>query len=78
MVELFAARRGPLQELDRAVDGDVFLIARDQEGDRARAVFSRLAAMGGKIAEHRGDAAGDAALHVDRAAAVEEAVFNLA
>src|SRR5215831_5748076 len=78
MIELFAARCGPLQKLDRAVDGDVFLIARDQEGDRAAAVFSRLAAAGGEIAEHRGDAAGDAALHVDSAAAVEEAVFHLA
>ena len=37
-----------------------------------------LAAMVGEILQHGGDAAGDAALHVDGAAAVEEAVLDLA
>ena len=35
MVELLAARRRPLQQLDGAVDGDAFLVAGDQERDRA-------------------------------------------
>jgi len=30
VIEFFAARRRPLQELDGAVDGDVFLVAGDQ------------------------------------------------
>ena len=74
MVEFLAARRHPLQQLDGAVDGDVFLVAGDQERDRA----FWLAAIVGEILQHRGDAAGDAALHVDRAAAVQQAVLHLA
>src|ERR1700761_5621829 len=74
MIEVFAARRSPLQQLDRAVDGDVFLVAGNQEGDRALG----LAAVGGEILQPRSDAAGDAALHVDGAPAVEEAVLYLA
>ena len=35
MVEFFAARGRPLQQLDRAVDRDAFLVAGDQERDRA-------------------------------------------
>src|SRR3954453_9635705 len=65
MVEFLAARGGPLQQLDGAVDGYVFLVAGDQERDRAFAVLARLAAMGGEMVEHRRDAAGNAALHVD-------------
>ena len=42
MVEFLAARRRPLQQLDGAVDGDVFLVAGDQERDRALAVFRGL------------------------------------
>src|SRR6266568_2314555 len=34
--------------------------------------------MGGEMVEHRRDAAGNAALHVDRAAAIEKAVLHLA
>ena len=34
--------------------------------------------MRGQIIQHRGDAAGDAALHVDRAAAVEKTVLDVA
>jgi hypothetical protein len=78
MVEFFAARRRPLQKLDGAVDGDVFLVAGDQERDRALAVIARLAAMRGEMREHGRDAAGDAALHVDRTAAVEKAAPDLA
>src|SRR5262249_55585250 len=78
MIELFAALRRPLQELDRAVDGYVFLVARDQERDRPSTVLLRLAAVVLEIFEHCGDAAGDTALHVDGAATVEEAVFHLA
>ena len=74
MVEFLAARRRPLQQLDGAVDGDVFLVAGDQERDRA----FWLAAIGGEIIQHRGDAAGDAALHVDGAAAVQKAVLDVA
>ena len=36
------------------------------------------AAMGGEIIQHRGDAAGDAALHVDGAAAVQKTVLDVA
>ena len=38
----------------------------------------RLAAIVSEILQHRRDAAGDAALHVDRAAAVEKAVLDVA
>src|SRR6185312_10364876 len=74
MVEFLAAFGAPFQELDGAVDGDVLLVACDQERDRT---FG-LAAVVGEILQHGGDAAGDAALHVDRAAAVEKAVLDLA
>src|SRR5256886_14244041 len=78
MVEFLAARRRPLQQLDRAGDGNVFLVARDQERDRAFAVLARLAAMAGEMTEHRSHAAGNAALHGDRAAATEKTVLHLA
>ena len=78
MIEFLAALSHPLQQLDGAVDRDRFLVAGDQKRDRAFTVFSRLAAVVGEILQHRGDAAGDAALHVDGTAAVEEAVLDLA
>ena len=74
MVEFLAARCRPLQQLDGAVDGDVFLVAGDQERDRPL----WLAVMGREIFQHRGDAAGDAALHVDGAAPVQKAVLDVA
>ena len=37
MVEALAARLGPVEQLHRAVDGRAFLVAGDQEGDRALA-----------------------------------------
>jgi hypothetical protein len=74
MIEFLAALGAPLQQLDGAVDGNVFLVAGDQKRNRA----FWLAAIVGEILQHRGDAAGDAALHVDRAAAIEETVLHLA
>src|SRR5262249_43095597 len=61
-----------------AVDGHVLLVAGDEERDRALAVFFGLAAVISQIIEHRGDTAGDPALHVDRAAAVDKAVLYIA
>lgn len=52
MVERLAALGGPFQELDGAVDGDVFLVAGDQEGDRARTVGARLAVVRGEMLQH--------------------------
>ena len=60
--------------LVRAVDRDAFLVAGDQERDRA----FRLAAIRREMVEHGGDAGRDAAFHVDGAAAVERAVDDLA
>ncbi len=56
-----------------AVDRDALLVAGDQERDRAL----RLAAGGGEMVEHRGKPAGDRALHVDGAAAVQHAVSDV-
>src|ERR1700682_4292571 len=78
MVELLAARRRPLQQLDGAVDGEVLLIAGNQERDRTFAVVSGFAAMGGQILQHRSDTTGNAALHVDSTAAIEKAVLDVA
>src|SRR4029450_324088 len=78
MIEFLAARGRPLHQLDGAVHGNVFLVAGDQERDRAFAVLVRLAAMGSEMVEHRRDAAGNATLHVDGAAAIEKTVLHLA
>ena len=74
VVEFLAALGRPLQQLGRAVDRDAFLVAGDQERDRAL----WLAVMVAEMIEHGGQRAGDAALHVDRAAAVKLAVGHLA
>src|SRR5439155_10633473 len=74
MVEFFAALGRPLQQLHGAVDRDAFLIAGDEERDRA----CRLPAAGAEVIEARRHRASDGALHVDGAAAVERAVENLA
>ena len=74
MIEFLAALGDPLQQFHGAVDGDVFLVAGDQERDRA----FRFAAMVGEILQHRRDTAGDAALHVDGAAAVKKTVLDIA
>ncbi len=73
VIELFSALRRPLQQLYGAVDGDVFLIAGDQERDRA----FRLATVGREIVQYGGNRAGDATLHVHRAAAIEHAVLDV-
>src|SRR3979411_968604 len=65
VIEFLAARRGPLQQFYRAVDRDVFLVAGDQKRDGP----IRLAAIGGEILQHCRDAAGNAPLHVNGAAA---------
>jgi hypothetical protein len=74
VIEFLAARRRPLQQLDGAIDRDAFLVTSDEERDRAL----RLAAVRGQIVERRRHLAGDRALHVDRTAAVEHAVGDLA
>ena len=74
VIEFLAARRRPLQQLHGAVHGDIFLVAGDQERDRT----FRLAAVCGEIFQRRRDAAGDAAFHVDGAAAVKKSVLDVA
>ncbi len=73
VVEFFAALGRPLQQFDRAIDGDALFITGDQKRDRA----FWLAAAGFEIIERGRDGAGNAALHVDRAAAVQEAIPDL-
>ena len=75
MVEFFAALRRPAQQLDGAVDGDALLVAGDEERQRAAL---RLAAVRGQMIERRRDEAGDAAFHVDGAAAVDLLARHLA
>ena len=74
VIEFLAALRRPFQKLHGAVDRDAFLVAGDEERDRAL----RLAAVGCEIVERRCDLARDRALHVDRAAAVEHVARDLA
>ena len=74
MVEGFAALGRPFEQLHRAVHGDAFLVAGDQEGDRPLG----LAAARGEVIERGGQRTGDRALHIDRAAAIERAVGDLA
>ena len=58
----------PFQQLYRAVDRDAFLVAGDEQRERA---FFRLAAVGGKMLERSGDETSDAALHIDCAAPIK-------
>jgi hypothetical protein len=74
MVEALAALGRPLQELDRAVDGDALLVAGDQERDRA----FRSAGARRQVIEAGGHRTGDRALHVDGAAAVEDVAGDVA
>ena len=67
--------RPPIEELDGAVDRDAFLVAGDQQRDRA---FFGLAAIRGEMIERRGDEAGDAAFHIDGAAAVQHVARDFA
>ena len=70
MVESLAPPLRPFQELHRAVDGWPLLVAGDEEPDGAVERPSPPGDESERCREH----AGDAALHVDRAAAVEHAV----
>ena len=65
MIEAFALTKRPVDELDGAVDGRAFLVAGQEEADRAGERSPRDKAQGG------GDGGGDAALHVAGAAAPE-------
>src|SRR5215472_2198934 len=67
MIESFAALGRPFEQLDRAIDRYTFLIAGNQERDRA----SRLAAICGQIVERSRGKAGDPAFHVDGATTVQ-------
>ncbi len=71
MVETLALTKRPVDELDGAVDGRAFLVAGQEEADRAGERSPRDEAQGG------GDRGGDAALHVAGAAAPEFAVGDL-
>ena len=65
VIEGLAALGRPFQELHGAVDRDALFVAGNQQRERAPL---RLAAMRRKMIKGGGDKAGDAALHVDRAA----------
>ena len=71
MVETLALAKRPVDELDRAVDGRPFLVAGQEETDRACERSPGDEAQGG------GDGGCDAALHVAGAAAPELAVGDL-
>src|SRR6516162_5573910 len=73
MIEALAAVTRPLEKLDRAVDRNALLIAGDEERDRA----FRFAAVRFQIVKRGGDKAGNAALHVDGAAAIQALLGNL-
>ena len=75
VVKSLAAFGRPLQELDRAVDRDALFVAGDQKRNRA---MLRPAAIGGEIVQRRRNKAGDAALHVDGATAVDLVVRQFA
>jgi hypothetical protein len=71
VVEALAALMRPMQQFRGAVDGRAFLVARDQEADRAREIRRRV-----KEGERRGHHAGEPALHVDGAAPIKMAVLD--
>ena len=72
VVDRLALRRQPAEHLDRPVDGVAFLVARDQQADRAgrRALMSVQEPLG------RRDEGGDGPLHVGGAAAEQLAVLD--
>src|SRR5262245_32598930 len=74
MVECLAALGRPLQQLHGAVHGDAFLVAGDQERDGAL----RRPTVRSEVIERGSERAGDRALHIYRAAAVERAAYDLA
>ena len=65
-------RLHPLQHADRAIDRRAFLVAGDQQADRAARRACREMLRG------RGDEGGDRPLHVAGAAAVQDVVAHLA
>ena len=71
VIEALAPCARPFEELDRAVDGRPFLVARDEKPDRAGEIGARR-----KEGQRGGHHAGDAALHVDGTASVKVAVGN--
>ena len=71
VVDALAARPQRLDDPARAVDGRAFLVARDQECDRSLECPARADERLGRR-QHRGKPA----LHVGRAAAVQQAVAN--
>jgi hypothetical protein len=71
-VQLVPVLREPAQHLDGAVDRRPFLVAGDQEADRAVERAGREPPLGGR------DEAGDRALHVGGAAAPDHAVAQRA
>ena len=73
VIEFLPALGRPFQQLLRAVHARPFLVAGNEQRDRA---FD-LAAVLREVLEHGGNEGGDRALHVDRAAAVEMAVGEL-
>src|SRR5262249_47446924 len=74
MVESLAALGRPSEKLHAAVDGYASLVAGDEERERT---FG-CAAGGAQMIERGGQEAGDAALHVDGAAAIEHAIDDVA
>ena len=69
MIEALALLRHPFEHLARAVDGGAFLIAGDEEADRAVDLPpARL-----DVIERRSDEAGDRPLHVGGASSIEHA-----
>src|SRR5262249_61578044 len=73
MIEALAAVSRPFEKLDRAVDRNALLIAGDEQRDRA----FRLAAVRFQIVKRGGDKAGNAALHIDGAAAIQAVLDKL-
>ena len=73
MIEDLAALGRPFEQLHRAVDRDALLVAGDEERDRTL----HLAVVGREIIERRRHRAGDRALHIDGAAAIERIADDL-
>ena len=72
-IDDLAAPAHPLEHLDRTVHGRAFLIARDQQAERA----GKRAAAAAKEAGRGGDKARDRPLHVGRAAPIKRLIHDL-
>src|SRR5271156_4789339 len=75
MVKGLTAFGSPLQQLDRTVARPALSAPRDQKQNRA---MLRPAAAGAEIVQRRRNEAGDAALHIDGATAVNLVVHQFA